>query len=108
MRRMRTLVAAVMAIVALTAAPGSAAPTTRHTPTPWTLVRDADFGYEAGQVCDFEVRATLLRDGDWVSTFAENPRRQIIVGPLVYRVTNTETGRSVVRDFGGTTEATLR
>jgi hypothetical protein len=47
-----------------------------------------------------------------VSTFQRyrdgRPRRQIIVGPLVYRVTNAESGKSVVRNFGGTTEALHR
>lgn len=92
--------------------PGETAGSPSQRPSPWKLVPDGDFTYEAGQVCAFAVRNDIVRDGDWVSTFERNadgsPRRQVIVGPLVYRVTNTVTGRSVVRDFGGTTEALHR
>jgi hypothetical protein len=113
MRRILILIMAAVTVFAIGAAPSSAAPSPRSPrPSPWTLVPDSDFTYQAGQVCSFTVHATLVKDGDWVSTFERygdgRPRRQIIVGPLVYRVTNAESGRSVVRNFGGTTEALYR
>jgi hypothetical protein len=111
MRRILALSAVVLSVLLIGATPGSAAPSHAR-PSPWKLVPDGNFTYEAGQVCAFAVQNDIVHDGDWVSTFEQypdgRPRRQVIVGPLVYRVTNTVTGRSVVRNFGGTTEALHR
>lgn len=105
----------VLAAAVLATAPASATASKgdrQARPSPWQAVPDGPFTYPAGQVCPFELRGDVVEDGDWTSTFERypdgRPRRQVVVGPLVFRVSNVETGRSVVRNFGGTTEVLLR
>jgi hypothetical protein len=67
---------------------------------------------EQGQVerdrqrCSFGVRGDILRDEELSRTLTTYPDGSIhlqeVIGPLVFRFTNTSTGRSVIRNLDGT------
>lgn len=121
MRRRRTWALGTLTlllVVAVSGGPATAAPKAdaggpaHPRPTAWTSIQDGTIVYPAGETCPFELRLDVVRDEDWLSTFEwyanGEPRRQVVVGPLVYRLTNVATGESTIRDFGGTTELLLR
>jgi hypothetical protein len=94
------LVAATLAAVA-PAATASAAP-----PGPWEPYRTEPFELPAGARCPFGLRGDVLLDRERIRTLTEHPdgspHLQEIIGPLMMRFTNTDTGRSVVRNLTGT------
>jgi hypothetical protein len=63
-------------------------------------------GWPAGTRCPFGLRGEVLRDRELIRTLSTHPDGspdlEEIIGPLVFRLTNTETGRSVVRNLSGT------
>jgi hypothetical protein len=76
------------------------------TPGPWTPYHSQGFEAPAGTRCPFGLRGEVLRDHELIRTLSTQPDGspdvQEIVGPLVFRFTNTATGRSVVRNLTGT------
>jgi len=55
-------------------------------------------------VCDFDVQLEVVEDNEYITTYfdkAGNPTRANISGRLVVRLTNVETGTSVVRNISG-------
>jgi hypothetical protein len=117
MRRLTGLLGATALVGALVAGSASAASTADSADSagtagakasgwpPWIPYEQEDFTYPAGDPCDFEVAAEVLRDREFyrnVSTYADgSPRIQLWRGPLVLRFTNTETGASVDRNASG-------
>jgi hypothetical protein len=69
----------------------------------WTRFYAEDFTRAAGELCPFALTSKVLLDREYVRTTSEfpngDPRREEYVGPLVVRVTNVDTGRSVQRDL---------
>lgn len=102
-------------IVAVTGAPASAVPgpalagpplqSARATQAGWHRYHAQPFTAAAGTLCPFELHSQVLFDQEYVRTtrtYADgSPRTQQFVGPLVVRVTNTATRRSVRRDLSG-------
>lgn len=76
----------------------------------WVRSPATNFTSPAGDLCPFELRSTVLFDRVYVrttSTFPNgSPRRQEYAGPLVVRLTDASTGRSIVRDLSGRAVAT--
>ena len=75
-------------------------------PGPWAPFQAASFTLEAGTRCPFTLQGTVLSDQERIRTLATypdgSPRIQEVVGQLVTRFTNVETGESVVRNLTGT------
>ncbi len=73
---------------------------------PWTPYRSQGFDAPPGTRCSFGLRGEILRDKELSRTLTTYPDGSIhlqeVIGPLVFRFTNTATGRSVVRDLSGT------
>lgn len=92
---------------AATAAPApSAATATVAAPATaggWQRFHAQSFTAAAGALCPFALHSQVLFDREYVRTTAAypdgSPRVQQFVGPLVVRVTNQGTGRSVRRDL---------
>ena len=91
--------ASVLAVAALAVTPVA------HAQGQWTPYHAEDFSYAAGTVCPFELAAHIVRDKERYRTTAYfpdgSPRYQEFTGQLVIRYTNTETGKSVVRNLTG-------
>lgn len=73
--------------------------------SPWIRYHQPDFTQPAGTACDFEVDAHVLRDHELYRVAETYPdgstKREEWTGPLVIRYTNTETGKSIVRNLTG-------
>lgn len=103
----RRWVAAVGGVAALVAAAASAAPAAAAPdavqPGGWSRFHATSFVSPAGALCRFELRSDVLFDQEWVrttQTFPDGtPRVQEFVGPLVVRLTDDATARSIVRDL---------
>jgi hypothetical protein len=97
MRRVFTI-AAVTGIAATLYVPAAGA-----TATGWTPYRTKPF--DQTDVCPFPIHGDVVRDEEEVRTDTTypdgSPRKEEFRGPLVLRLTNTATGRSVVRDVSG-------
>jgi hypothetical protein len=76
----------------------------------WERLPAESFTSPAGDLCPFPLRSDPLFDQVHVrttSTFPDgSPRRQEYAGPLVVRLTNLDSGESIVRDLGGRAVAT--
>ncbi len=98
-----TLVRFALAVI-LVALSGSAA--LAAAPAPWSPLTTSNFELPAGIRCDFTLRGEVLEGKEQIrtlETFADgSPRVQEIVGQLVVRYTNVETGESVDRNLTGT------
>lgn len=72
-------------------------------PGGWAPYRTDGFTRAAGELCPFALESRVAFDREFVrttSTYANgDPKRQEYVGPLVVKVTNADTGRSVQRDL---------
>lgn len=72
---------------------------------PWTPYSASDWSVPAGERCDFALSSEVLRDKERVRTtewFPDgSPRVQEFTGQLVVRLTNEESGESVVRNLTG-------
>jgi hypothetical protein len=95
-----------LALRADSAAPGASEviPTlSADGPQQWARYPAANFTSPAGDLCDFPLKSTVVFDKVYVRTTARfatgGPRRQEFSGPLTVRLTNQETGFSVIRDL---------
>jgi hypothetical protein len=74
-------------------------------PGGWQRYHAQSFTTAAGELCRFRMHSEVLFDQEYVrttETYADGkPKTQEFVGPLVVRVTNRDSGRSVVRDLSG-------
>ena len=94
-----------------TAAPGSpavagaGAGAPKAAPGGWERYHAQPFTAPAGTLCRFTVHSEVLFDQQYVRTTETytngKPKTQEFVGPLVVRVVNRTSGRSVVRDLSG-------
>ena len=103
----------LMAALALTAltltavSPAQAEPAPRQAASDhgWSPYRTPPFELAAGLRCPFALSGTPVRDRERIRTLATfsdgTPRIQEIVGPLVVRYTNVDSGRSVRRNLTG-------
>lgn len=93
--------AAAALVVVLTAAPASAAAA-----SPWSQLVTAPFVAPAGTRCDFTLSGEVLAGKERIRTLETNPDGspllQEIVGQLIIRYTNVETGEFVDRNLTGT------
>jgi hypothetical protein len=96
MRRALTPAFATLLVLAF-ASPVSAAPPTRE--AQGSFVND----FAAGDVCDFAVRTESVVTNATTTTFdrRDGAFRQNLSGRLVERVTNLDTGASVIRNSSG-------
>jgi hypothetical protein len=98
----RTIVIALAAVAALL---GTAAPASAKAGSPWVPWPSAPFDLAAGAYCAFAVHGEPTVDKVRVKTIAEypdgSPKRQLATGALMFRMTNTETGASTIADAGG-------
>jgi hypothetical protein len=69
----------------------------------WQRYRAASFTAGAGTLCPFALHSAVVFDREYVRTTATfpdgSPRSQEFAGPLVVRLTNLQTSRSVRRDL---------
>lgn len=101
---------------ATTAAPGlpalAAAVTGSAAAGGWQRYHAQSFTVAAGDLCPFKLHSEVLFDQEYfrtTDTFANGkPRTQEFVGPLVVRIVNRDSGRSVVRDLSGRAIAAYR
>lgn len=74
-------------------------------PGPWEPSTTPPFHHEAGEVCDFELDGSIVRNREFtrvVKTFPDgSPRVREYVGTLVIEFTNVDTGESAIRDASG-------
>ena len=99
-RRIRSLVAVLLVLLALL--PASAALADKPTREPLPAPEPLEFA--AGEVCAFPVRIEAVDSKNKAVTFTDedgNPVRQIITGTLRMRVTNLATGESLVVNVSG-------
>jgi hypothetical protein len=91
---------AALAVV-LIAAPASVAAA-----SPWSPLETGPFVAPAGTRCEFTLSGEVLSDKERIRTLETNsdgsPRVQEIVGELIIRYTNVETGEFVDRNLTGT------
>jgi len=96
----RTIVIVLAALVALL---GAAPPA--QAGTGWVPFPSPPFDLAAGVVCGFGVHGEPTVDEVRVKTIEEypdgSPKRQLAVGALKIRLTNTDTGASTIADAGG-------
>jgi hypothetical protein len=101
MRKLAALCTGTIAGLLLVTIPASAA-----APSPWSPLTTASFELPAGARCDFALRGDVLEGKERIRTLESypdgSPRVQEIVGQLVVRYTNVETGESVDRNLTGT------
>lgn len=101
MRLVRCLVLAACAVLPLSLATAASA----GPGTPWSDVSSPGFTVAAGERCPFTLSSTALSDKERIrtlSTYADGtPRTQKVVGELVVRYTNEDTGESVERNLTG-------
>jgi hypothetical protein len=106
MRRWAVLWAGTIACVIVLAIPASAA-----APSPWSPLTTSPFELPAGTRCDFTLRGEVVQRKERIRTLESypdgSPRVQEIVGQLVVRYTNVETGESVDRSLTGTALVTI-
>src|SRR5689334_25080737 len=89
-----SLIAGLVLASTLTGA-AQAAPPTRTTEPPFDFDNSSLF-------CGFPMRAETLRNNVKITTFSDG--RQLVTGSHTYRLTNLDTGTSLVlRDAGGLT-----
>jgi hypothetical protein len=102
MRRVLTLIPAAL-LVLMVAAPVSAKPPTKEPQSP---VFDE---FAAGDVCDFAVRVESLASKAKSITFdrRDGALKVNLNGTLVERVTNLDTGASVIRQSSGPVKVSL-
>ena len=75
----------------------------------WERSPAEDFTSPAGDLCPFTLHSEVLFDRVYVRTTTYpdgSPRVQEFAGPLVVRLTDAETGRSVVRSLSGAARLT--
>ena len=98
MRRVFTIVAVAGTTVALLTPAAGASGNNR-----WVPFRNQPF--TSSGVCSFTVHGDILQDEEEIrtdGTFPDgSPRIQEFRGPLVIRFTNTDNGKSAVRDLSG-------
>jgi hypothetical protein len=101
MRKLAALCSATLAGLLLLTIPAFA-----DAPSPWSPLTTASFELPAGARCDFGLRGDVLEGKErnrTLETYPDgSPRVQEIVGQLVVRYTNVETGESVDRNLTGT------
>lgn len=89
----------------LASAIGAIAPAGASAASPWTPYRAADFSLPAGSRCSFALSGHVLVDRERIRTTQSNPdgtpRRQQVVGRLVVRYRNDDSGASVKRNLTG-------
>ena len=87
----RTILTAVLLVLALPSAAVAA--------SPWQPFRAAGFDLPAGSRCPFELKGEVVNDRERIRTV--EPGRSEVKGLLVVRYTNVLTGESVVRNLNG-------
>jgi hypothetical protein len=101
MRKYAALWAGTLGLMLVLAVPASAA-----APSPWSPLTTSGFELPAGTRCDFTLRGEVLEGKEQIRTLETytdgSPRVQEIVGQLVIRYTNVDTGESVDRNLTGT------
>jgi hypothetical protein len=107
LRRCSTvLAAAALALLSPLAGTAAAAGHAHQKPGPWSDFRTANFDLPAGSRCAFELRGDVVSDKERIRTLETfpdgSPRIQEIVGQLVIRYTNVQTGESLERNLTGT------
>ena len=69
----------------------------------WQRYHAQSFTTDPGDLCPFTLHSEVLFDQEYVrttSTYADGkPQTQQFVGPIVVRITNRDSGRSVLRDL---------
>lgn len=102
-RRRRAFAGLLVPIALFAAAPAAAAPSSSG--NPWSEVSAAGYTAPAGTRCDFTLSSTVLQDKERIRTLSHHPdgtpRTQEVVGQLVVRFTNEESGASVERNLTG-------
>lgn len=97
-RRQLAIVISAVAIVGAWPSGASAA-------SPWAPYRAADFDLPAGARCPFALSGRVLADQERIRTTQANtdgsPRQQQVVGRLVVRYVNADTGAYVDRNLTG-------
>ena len=98
----RLLALAVLSLLAVMAVPSVA----WADPPPPTVEDLPDFSvrFDAGEVCDFDLRIKSLENETTVKTFYDaqgDPKREVVKGLLTVRIKNIETGDSQVRNWSG-------
>jgi hypothetical protein len=89
-----------LAVVPLIAAAAmAAASTARADPPTREPVPLEPFTFPAGQVCSFPLQVEALRDKEKITTFSDGRMR--LTGSFVARLTNPESGRSIVVNASG-------
>jgi hypothetical protein len=75
-------------------------------PGPWAPFEASSFTLEAGTRCSFTLGGEVLTDRERIRTLETypdgSPRIQEVVGQLVVRFTNLDTGAFIVRNLTGT------
>ena len=104
----RFLARVALALLAVMAAPSVA----WADPPPPTVEDLPDFSvkFDAGEVCDFDLRIKSLQNESTVKTFYDaqgDPKREVFKGLLTVRIKNIETGDSQVRNWSGPIFATF-
>lgn len=93
--------AGLLALPLCAAGPASAAPSPGAAPGGWEPVHASSFTAAAGALCPFPLRSDVLVDRERTRTTERwadgSPRTQEVVGPLVVRLTDLASGRSVRR-----------
>jgi hypothetical protein len=99
MRKLTAVAALAIAVaVAVTAGSAHATPPTR------TVTANGSFVLDAGTACTFPLQGDVLVDQEITTTFAPRPNGDevsITTGHLVYRFSNPESGKSIVRNISG-------
>lgn len=102
MRIIRSLSVVLLAIPVLLLTPPTAI---AGGGSPWSDTASGGFVAPAGLRCEFTLTSTVLSDRERIRTLTTyedgTPRTQKVVGELVVRYTNEETGESVVRNLTG-------
>jgi hypothetical protein len=103
-RRMSGFAVAIIAgaaVVALGSAPASAGVVGGGgKPSPREFVESGlPFTFPAGTACDFDVTLSEVANNEFTRTFPNG--NTLITGRLVVRITNDETGASVIRNVSG-------
>ena len=102
MRRFGVLAAVVVAAVF---GLGSVTLALGEKPSPWSPFEAPSFEAPAGTRCQFDLGGEVLSDHERIrtlETYADgSPRVQQVVGQLIVRYTNLDTGESVTRNLTG-------
>jgi hypothetical protein len=119
-KRWAVMAAVVAAVVATPAADAAWSGTSTHPtastsahqksaphqyPGGWVRYHTPSFTAAAGDLCSFRLRSKVLFDREFVRTpqrfRSGDPRVEQYSGPLVVRLTNLHTGRSIIRNLSG-------